>query len=507
MLRSISSNWSLNVLQILVFMVLTPFAANALSTEVYGIWEVIVSAAGPLQLLALGLPMATVRAVSRNSDDPDAASRAVGTSVSMTLILGTIAAAASVLAYGFFETTMLGNPKWASVPADRVDDARAGLVIMLAHVSAGFTLALPYAVYEAHRDFVAKNLIMGSGMLLKLLFTIVFLSMRADLVVLAGIQLAVAAIEFVTAYTISKRRHPGVRFAPRKIEFAEARSLLSFSVFAFMLNMGALLAFRIDALVIGAHADNAAAAIYGYGNKIFDPFINLLLAIGMVLMPMAATESKRGNLPAVRDAFLRWSKVAATLVFMIGGYLIVVGPAFLEWWLGGVYVPESGRLLRILMVSFFLFLPVRGVVLPTLMGVGKAKWPGLGLLGMGIANLLLSLALIGPYGLRGVALGTAIPNVVFSLTFAVAACRVLDVRIVDWVGYAFARTVVATLAAGGALYGVDRIAPIEGFFPLVAGGLGYCALFGVLVVYFVYRDDRYVDLRGRVPGLSARAGS
>ena len=35
-------------------------------------------------------------------------------------------------------------------------------------------------------------------------------------------------------------------------------------------------------------AQPEAAAVYGIGNKIFDPFINILLAIGMVLMPLAA---------------------------------------------------------------------------------------------------------------------------------------------------------------------------------------------------------------------------
>ena len=102
-LRSISSNWTLNALQIAVFMVLTPFTFRALGTEAFGIWEVIVSTAAPIQLLALGLPMATVRAVSGSlhGDDPDAAGRAAGTAFSMTLILGLVAAAVgAVVAFG-----------------------------------------------------------------------------------------------------------------------------------------------------------------------------------------------------------------------------------------------------------------------------------------------------------------------------------------------------------------------------------------------------------------------
>lgn len=509
MLKNISSNWSLNILQILVFMALTPFAAQALGRESYGVWEIIVSSAGPLQLLALGLPMATVRAVSRarSDGDPEAASRAVGTAFTMTLMLGAIAAVLGISVYGAFSTFLVESDSWAGLAPERAEDAKLALMIMLAHVSAGFALALPYAIYDAHQDFIARNLIMGGGMLLKLAATVILLTMRAELATLAVIQLGIAGLEFTVALTLSRRRHPGVRLAPTRVAWTEARALLSFSVFAFLLNMGALLAFRLDALVIGANMPPEQAAIYGFGNKIFDPFINLLLAIGMVLMPMAATESRRGNLDVVRDAFLKWSKIAATIVCLIGGYLMVLGPAFLDMWLGDEYVAESGRLLQLLMVSFFLFLPVRGVALPVLMGLGKAKWPGLGLLAMGFCNLALSVVLIGPYGLIGVALGTAIPNVIFSTGFAYAACRALDLSFLDWLDYAFGRTGVAAVASGGALYLASQSVSISGFWPLVAAGLAYCSAFGALVLLYVYSGDRFIDLRARLPMLSARGSS
>ena len=47
MLKNIGSNWALNVVQILVFMVLTTFVVNTIE-ESFGVWEAIVAAAGPL---------------------------------------------------------------------------------------------------------------------------------------------------------------------------------------------------------------------------------------------------------------------------------------------------------------------------------------------------------------------------------------------------------------------------------------------------------------------------
>ncbi|MFT7680308.1 MAG: O-antigen/teichoic acid export membrane protein [Planctomycetota bacterium] len=499
MLKNIGSNWTLSVVQILVFMVLTTFTQNTLGRDVYGIWEFIVSTAGPLQLLVLGVPMATVRAVSSHvaKKDYEGATKALGASVSLTLIMGVGALALGLVLYAFFPTL---SAHWGLVP-ERMHDARMALLIVLINLSAGFALRLPYAVFDAHQDFIVRNLLMAGGFVLKLGLTVALLSWRADLAVLAAVQALVAVLEFTLAWGFSRRRHAPVRFHPGRLDWPAAKSILSFSIFAFLLNMGALLAFRLDALVVGMHFDaTERMTAYGNGNKIFDPFINILLAIGMVVMPLASSLRAQGREGEVRDIFLKWSKVATNLVLMIGGYLMVVGPAFLAWWLGDIYVPESGFLMQLLMLSFFLFLPVRGVALPVLMGLGKPKGPAIGLLGMGIANVAISLALVGPYGLIGVALGTAIPNVLFALWFARIACKQLEVGFGEWLGYTLGRSVLAALLPIGALLALNSVQLVQGFWPLFLSGLAYVAFFGLLQVLFVYRGDRYMDLYARVMG-------
>ena len=46
MLKNVGSNWALSALQILVFLVLTPFVLSSLGKGPFGIWETIVSLAG-----------------------------------------------------------------------------------------------------------------------------------------------------------------------------------------------------------------------------------------------------------------------------------------------------------------------------------------------------------------------------------------------------------------------------------------------------------------------------
>src|SRR2546422_11339614 len=99
---------------------------------------------------------------------------------------------------------------------------------------------------------------------------------------------------------------------------------------------------------------------------------------------------------------------------IVGLFLIVLGPRFIGWWIDASFEGPAGVVLQILMISSLIFLPVRGVALPVLMGLGKPVLPSLTFLGAGVLNLVLSLVLAGPLGLAGVALGTAIPNVLFA---------------------------------------------------------------------------------------------
>lgn len=494
MLKSVSSNWALNALQILVFMALARFTLTALGQGTFGVWETIVAAAGPLQLLVLGVPMGTVRRMSEalGRGDADGANRALGQSVSLTLCMAATALAVGVGIWAGFQEALLQGEGWSLSPAE-VLDGRSALAVYLANLAAGFCLRLPYTALEAHQDFITKNQVMGAGMLLRLGATVGALSWRPDLLTLAWVHVLVAAFEFVAALAVTRRRHPSVRFRAGRLVWTEVRALLGFSLFAFLMNMGALFAFQLDALVIGAHMAPEDVATYGMANKIFDPLVNLLLAIGMVVMPAAATLRVQGREGELVGLLHHWSKVAAFLVTTLGGYLLVFGPEFLAWWLGPEYDPAAGRLLQVLMASFLLFLPVRGVALPILLGAGNPRGPGLGLMAMGLGNLVLSLALVREHGLLGVALGTAIPNALFALAFVARTARALHTRAGAWLGHALGRVTIGWLPGLALLVAVKLGPGAEGFWPLVAVGLAYSATQLAVGVLFIWRGDAQLD--------------
>jgi O-antigen/teichoic acid export membrane protein len=511
-LKSVGSNWSLSALQVVALMVLSPFVVYALGAEVNGVWTAIISLTGFLQLMVLGIPMASVRYIAREvaRDDVAAANRAISTCLAICLAMGFGVVLVGCALYFVFDSPLyLQNPDW-NIDAATRHNARLAFAVVLASIAIGFSAKLPYGIYDAHLSFVRRNLVMGAGLLLKLGLTVALLSYDATLLNMAIVLVACMLFEFWLATFVLKRQHPEIRFSLALLDRKLVRAILSFSVFAMLLNVGSKLAFQADALVIGYFGRPADITIYDVGFKVFDPLTNIILAIGMVVMPLATTLKSKGRQDELAQIFEKWSKVAFSIVLAVGGYLLVLGPEFLNWWYGrsGVDVSASGPLLQILMVSFLFFLPARGVALPILMGLGKQHRPALALLAMGIINVVLSIVLIGPYGLQGVALGTAIPNVLFAGALLWLACRELKLCPLALIKYAIGKSALGVLPPLALLLACKFGLHVTGFWPLFLSGLAYISLFGVLWVFFVFKGDRHVDLHALLRRrLAARKGS
>src|SRR5437667_6954414 len=193
-----------------------------------------------------------------------------------------------------------------------------------------------------------------------------------------------------------------------------ARGIFSFSLYVLVLNAGIRLSFETDSLVIGKFQDVSSIPHFTVANSFILYLMEFVIAIAAVVMPMATRLKTQGRTAELRETFLKWSKIALSLTMMAGLFLIVLGPRFIAWWIDPTFEKPAGQVLQILMISCLVFLPVRGVSLPILMGLGKPGVPTIGFLVAGLVNLGLSVALAGPLGLAGVALGTAIPNVLYS---------------------------------------------------------------------------------------------
>ncbi|PYM86177.1 MAG: hypothetical protein DME09_03235 [Candidatus Rokuibacteriota bacterium] len=498
MFRNIGSNWAVILVTIGVTYFLMPFVLHTLGQDGYGTWNLINSITGYLGLLVLGVPMASVRYFAEHvaERDPRKLNAAIGSCTGLYLIMGAAALLVGVGLYAFFTLTY-------HIPAGWQPEARLAFFLVVLSVAAGFIAMLPEGIMAAHHDFVLRNLVVLGRLVLRLGFTLALLTLRASLVFLALVQIACVVFEFSVSWLIVRRRYQGVRLSFVDFEWSTVRRIFSFSLYVLILNAGVRLSFETDSLVIGAFMNVGWIPFYTVANTLVIYLIEFIIAIAAVVMPMATKLKTEGRAADLREVFLKWSKIAMSLTLMVGLFLIVLGPQFLGWWIGQSFEGPAGQVLQILTVSALVFLPVRGVAQPILMGLGRPGIPTVAFLVAGVLNLGLSVLFVGPLGLAGVALGTAIPNVLSALVVLVFACGELETPVTQYVRYVVVRAVVGALPVLALLLWFRLGLGIHTIVGLVGAGAAMVALFGVTWILFVYRNDPYVDLPGGLARLRA----
>ncbi len=440
MFKNVGSSWLVTVVTVVAVYFLTPFTIHKLGDDGYGTWILINSITGYLGLLVLGVPMASVRYFAQHVAKGDVAklNEAIGSCTALYLLLGAISLVVGVGLYVFFAGTY-------HIPAALHGDARSAFALTVLLVSVGFVALLPNGILAAHDDFVPRNVVRLWGVVLRRVLTLGLLALRASLTVMAVVQLALMVFDFGLCWLLVR--------------------------YVLVLNAGARLSFETDSIVIGAFMKVGDIPYFTVANSFIIYLMEFVIAIAAVVMPTATRLQTQGRNAELREIFLKWSKIALSLTLAAGLFLIVLGPRFIAWWVDPTFERPAGAVLQILMVSYLIFLPVRGVALPILMGLGKAGLPTIGFLVAGVLNLGLSILLVRPLGLFGVALGTAIPNVLFAGAVFLQACHELDVSVVQFLRYVVPRAVLGALPVLALLLWFKLGLDVRGLVALTAAGL------------------------------------
>jgi O-antigen/teichoic acid export membrane protein len=222
--------------------------------------------------------------------------------------------------------------------------------------------------------------------------------------------------------------------------------------------------------------------------------------LGEICLPTAGAlhaQSQDESLQRLLEKGMGFAFLLAAGMF-IG--IIYFGDLVIENWMGAKYL-ESQRLLLILFGMQIVALPV-GVMRSILFGMGHVRAPALVYLVEAIVNLALSLVLCKSLGTFGVALGTAIPILLFELGILLPyglhhlrippwrmVCHVLLPQLLPLAGLlVYAMSVNALVGARGGWWSLVQIA--------LGGGL----VLGVGWLVFRFLQRRFTWNRGMAVG-------
>ncbi|MDJ0975196.1 MAG: polysaccharide biosynthesis C-terminal domain-containing protein [Planctomycetota bacterium] len=400
-------NWGSFVLEALVLAFLSPYMVRELGNGAYGYWEAVLQFIGYLAIADLGVRPAIVHFVARH--DALRSHGEVNRYVNTAFV--TLAGGSAVVMIGACIAAPFA-PEWFGVSEAYATET------MWATVLAGATLAfsLPWNAYSA--VLIGKQRFDVSCRI-----DVITLLLRAALIVVALVSglglLGVAAAAAISSWVemawktrAAFRIEPRLRFRPRLLDWSKARQLLAYGGLGLVVMFASRLTYETDNLVIGLGKSVEWVALFAFAAKLAHYTRGMMYSIGRVLTPaVGAIEAREAGSSKRLSALLTAGTRGMLLVS--GPLLIfwcVLGGAFLETWVGDRAFRVHGAV-PLMVLAIGAVAPIASYPLVAA-HYGTNRMRSLAILSglEGVLNVGLSIALVHPLGLLGVALGTTIPG-------------------------------------------------------------------------------------------------
>lgn len=422
-IKNVGSSWFSLGVNILVGLFLSPFILHRLGNTVYGAWVLVFSVTGYYGLFDLGIRSSIIRYVSTYTatNDTDGLSRLINTSLTGYAAIGVIAMLITIVVSGYVDSLF-------RMPAGFVTTARWLFLIVGASVSVGFPAGVFGGVLEGLGRFYIVNVTNLLSSLLRAALIVLALTHGYGILTLAIITVLVPFLSSVVRAVIVLRVLP-LHFGWRYVNQRSLREIAQYSSVSFILMIAHKLRFKTDELVLSAMLSVSAVTFFSIGDRLVDYTFEVVTDLAQIFVPMSGQSDAKGDMDQLRKIFVAGNRACAIVVLPITATLIILGKSVIKVWVGANYVTAGYAVMLVLLIPSTLTLAQAA---STRILYGMAKHQSLAwVTGMeAIANLILSIVLIRPFGVVGDALGTAIPLCCTGLFFLPRhLCRMLNVRL------------------------------------------------------------------------------
>ncbi len=494
--RNVLNSYASYFIGIVMSLVLTRVLLRHLGASTYGLWVVLLAVTGYLGILDVGVGTAAVQRVARlrATGDREGLADLIRTcwiffavSAVLAVVITTVLApfAASFLNIGTISPTLVGTT-----------------LIILGVVSAmAFLGTVPGIVLFGSGRNDRQSQIGLATLVLTELGQIIAVVCGAGLLALAVIQLAGVAVTLAVGVTLVKRI-TGASLRSGRFSRPLLGDLLRFGGVQSVVTLSSVVAYQLDALVIGIILPVAQVAPYNVALTTSNFTSSLSSQATGLLVPTYAHFDAVGDQERQARYFFRSVMgclvIAAPIVIALAAY----GDPILKLWLGTV-PPKTYEIMVVLGLVTALQLPGHQCFL-FLTGTGRNRamvW--LGIIGA-VVNLGGSIAATYWLGPVGPAVGS-LPVVLIldSLILPTRVCRFLGVSLRIYVRTALVPVIPVALAAGVTALALIHLHPVHTGFGAIAGAVVVCGVAWVTLAAIVARTEP--DLRSaavqRIRGL------
>jgi len=482
-LKNVGSSWSALAINVAVGIFLSPFILHRLGDAAFGVWVLIFSVTGYYGLFDLGIRSSVVRYVSKYTatDDREKLAQFVNTALFTYSCLGVVSMVLTALLSSYVERVF-------KVPSDMHSQVRLLLLMVGASVSLSFPLGVVGGMLEGLQRFYILNWTSIGSTLARAALIVYFLNRRYGLLTVALITVILPIFSSIFRAIIVFRLCPmplGLKYVDR----ASFRHMANYGSTTFIMLVAGRLRFRTDAIVLGTMMSAVAVTWFNIGSRIVDYAQEFVSSLAQVFVPMSSQSEATGNLDRVRKIYIAGNRACAFLILPITAILILLGKHIIRIWMGARYIPHSYPVLVVMIIPYALMLS-QAASGRVLFGLGKHQtWAAITAI-EGVANLILSIALVPPLGIIGDALGTAIPLCFTCIVFLPRHLKKqIGVPVRTFLRGAYTLPILLNLPMVAALWLANRFFYPRNLIQLALEILAVSSIYGVGLLW-AYRTNR-----------------
>jgi len=404
-LRSVLSNWIGLFVSATISLVMTPILIHGLGDLYYGMWVLIATFLDSYGLLDFGVRNALFRFVAlyKGSNQRRALNSILSSGFMIALTTAAIVLLLTVLSVAFL-------PAFFNVEGSSRHIFRWLVALLGTGVAFAFPAQFLGTYLCACRRFDLFNFTIILTGVLRAGLIILVLRLHHGVIAVGAITFGATVLSFLLNLYLVHRSDPEVSLRPSLAERARVKELLSFSVYAFIGNIGDQLRFFVDNIVIGRVLVIALITPFNIAGRLMMLMRQLLISLASPLSGVMAELEGKDMQDELRDYFLHATRLTSILSFYVGFILLVNGRNIITLWVGPDY--QESYLLLVLLIAGYCIMLAQHPSVDLLMAKHRHQPRGWWTLAEGVANLILSIVLARRYGLIGVAIGTTIPMLI-----------------------------------------------------------------------------------------------
>ncbi len=404
------SNYLHQILQVGIFLALTPYIALRLGTDGYGLWSLIQATVGIFGLFDLGFATSVVKYIAdaRGKEDKERVAALTSTFFWIYTMLGLL-----VLLAAFAFSLIL--PQALSIPAERSAASVTVFILIALRTALSMPLGMFRGVLTGFQQQWWANILKVLGTVLYAVFSVWALYYTPSLERLAMASLVSHMIAMIAGAWISLTRLPEVSISPRKFQKSLIGEVTSFSLYFFMIQISTLIYTRVDAIIIQTYLSLSAVALYNVAARAAEHSSGLCRQLTNALTPVVAELRGAGDDQNLRAVFRMGTKLSTAMAAPVLIGLFVLAEPTLVAWMGEGFrsaAPTCKLLLVASMISV-----IHGNAANILSMTGHQRYLAFVFFAGQILNLGLTIWLIHFYDIFGVALATLLSSALVDIFF------------------------------------------------------------------------------------------